>query len=204
MGKTALVKHYVNGEYPNNHVMTVGDLYEKKIYQNNSRKHSSCHCLRIFDTAGTLRFPAMRKLEIRKADAFILVYAADDTNSFKELKDIREDILYIKEKQSIPTVLVANKTDLPKTKWAVDRTTGLKLAKEWNCGFAEISAKDINNVEQIFQVLFEELKEQEERKLENFSSPSLTNVKETSSPSKNIRNAKRKLFHTLSRMFRPT
>ena len=163
VGKTALVKQFISGEYPLSHVETVEDVYEKQLLRDTKANDSSTYVLRIFDTAGTMSFPAMRKLTIRKADAFILVYAMDDADSFEEIKAIREEILNLKGEQSVPMVLIGNKSDLPKAELIVNSTAGLALARKWNCCFAEISAKSVISVEQSFRAVFRELEKQERK-----------------------------------------
>ena len=75
----------------------------------------------LLDTSGYENFPAMRELAIRQAQAFILVSAVDEEESFEHVKKLREEILRIKTSQTIekpPIVVVANKVDLPKKEWS--------------------------------------------------------------------------------------
>lgn len=46
----------------------------------------------FLDTAGDNQFPAMRRLSIANSQAFLLVYAIDDPNSFDMLKQSFEEI----------------------------------------------------------------------------------------------------------------
>ncbi|RWS06292.1 GTP-binding protein Di-Ras2-like protein, partial [Dinothrombium tinctorium] len=50
----------------------------------------------FLDTAGDLQFPAMRRLSITNAQAFLLVYAIDDLDSFTTIKQCFEEIREVK------------------------------------------------------------------------------------------------------------
>lgn len=52
----------------------------------------------FLDTAGDFQFPAMRRLSIANAQAFMIVYAIDDPvsftiaqNCFEEIREVRQD-----------------------------------------------------------------------------------------------------------------
>jgi len=53
-------------------------------------------------------------------------------------------------------VLVANKSDLDSER-IISADIGRSLAKEWNCGFVECSAKFNTNIAQVFAVMLEEI-----------------------------------------------
>lgn len=67
--------------------------------------------LDIVDTSGSYPFPAMRRLAISTADAFVLVYAIDDSDSFEEARCIHDQIVELRSAQA-PVVVVGNKCDL--------------------------------------------------------------------------------------------
>jgi GTPase KRas protein len=51
----------------------------------------------------------MREQFIRGAGGFVLVYAVNDEQSFKSLNAVREQVLRIRDADTAPMVLVANK-----------------------------------------------------------------------------------------------
>ncbi|KAL1477579.1 hypothetical protein MTO96_035626 [Rhipicephalus appendiculatus] len=66
----------------------------------------------IVDTSGSYPFPAMRRLAITTADAFVLIYAVDDPESFEEVRRIHDQITELHSGKA-PVVVVGNKCDLP-------------------------------------------------------------------------------------------
>ena len=64
----------------------------------------------VLDTAGNLEFPAMRRLSISTADAFLLVFAVDNRESFGEVCQLWEQIGEQRpNRDEIPCVIAANK-----------------------------------------------------------------------------------------------
>jgi len=64
----------------------------------------------ILDTAGNLEFPAMRRLSISTAHAFLLVFAVDSRQSFDEVCQLWEQIGEQRpNRDEIPCVIAANK-----------------------------------------------------------------------------------------------
>lgn len=55
----------------------------------------------------------MRNLSLHRGDAFILVYDVTKSETFEEIRRIRDELYKIRTK--IPIVVVANKTDLAQT-----------------------------------------------------------------------------------------
>jgi len=110
--------------------------------------------LEIMDTAGTESFLAMRDLYIKNAQAFILVYSITSRSTFKEVEQIKDQIMYVKDYQeagSVPLVLAGNKCDLEQQR-QVSYEEGENLAKTWgNCCFMETSAKNFINIENMFE-----------------------------------------------------
>ncbi|KAI3385398.1 hypothetical protein SNEBB_009273 [Seison nebaliae] len=71
--------------------------------------------IELVDMSGTNEFPAMRRISINEADAFLLVYSLEDSstldvinNYLKEIKEGRDNL----DAATLPILLVGNKFDL--------------------------------------------------------------------------------------------
>ena len=54
----------------------------------------------------------MREQYMRTGEGFLLVYSITSRNSFEEITTFHQQILRVKDKDSFPVVVVANKCDL--------------------------------------------------------------------------------------------
>lgn len=155
VGKTSIVHRFLNGSLPRTYKATVEDLHCKD-YQVTGNVVK----VDFLDTAGDLVFPAMRRLSISTAHAFILVFAIDDPGSFSEVKSSWEQV---KEQRSnysqIPCVIVGNKSDLDLIN---ERRVSIEEAREWAASqtlghaYMEVSAKDDRGILHIFEKLLEQ------------------------------------------------
>ena len=152
-GKTSLTNYYTGLGFTDRMTATVGiDLYVKTIkYRKKEYK------LKIYDTAGQEIYHNLALNIFRKCQGLILVYSIDNTNSFdnvknKWIKDIDEFLDLTK----IPIILVGNKKDLDSER-IVNEKDGMEIAKQKKFFFYETSAKTGENVNQIFQYLFEQI-----------------------------------------------
>jgi Ras-related protein Rap-1A len=112
--------------------------------------------LEILDTAGTEQFTAMRDLYMKNGQGFVLVYSITAQSTFNDLPDLREQILRVKDQDTVPMVLVGNKCDLEDER-SVGKEQGQTLAKSWGCQFMESSAKAKINVNEIFYDLVRQI-----------------------------------------------
>ena len=76
----------------------------------------------IIDTCGTETFPAMRRMEINKADAILLVYSLDKPHSFEWLEQVQGEI-FQQRGGNLPVMVVANKADVVLEANALNITT---------------------------------------------------------------------------------
>jgi len=123
---------------------TIEDSYRKQVEVDGEQ-----YMLEILDTAGTEQFTAMRDLYMKNGQGFVLVYSIVAQSTFNDLSDLRDQILRVKDCESVPLVLVGNKCDL-KDQRVISYEQGDNLAKKMNCSFQEVSAKAKINVEQVF------------------------------------------------------
>jgi Ras-related protein M-Ras len=96
--------------------------------------------LDVLDTAGQEEFSAMREQYMRKGDAFLLVYSVTDRASYMNMKHFHTLILRVKDKESYPMILVANKVDLVHLR-QVSQEQGQELANMLKIPYIETSAK---------------------------------------------------------------
>ncbi|CAH8568975.1 unnamed protein product [Schistosoma turkestanicum] len=149
VGKTSLVLRFVRGTFRETYIPTIEDTYRQVI----SCNRQVC-TLQITDTTGSHQFPAMQRLSITKAHAFILVYSITNKASFDELQPLYTELALIKmeELPKVPIMLVGNKVDENDNR-EVSPAHGKALAQKWKCGFMETSAKSNLNVKEVFQEL---------------------------------------------------
>lgn len=110
--------------------------------------------LQITDTTGSHQFPAMQRLSISKGHAFILIYSVTSKQSLEELAPIVTTLMEVKGSSlsETPIMLVGNKSD-DQERREVAKETGSKLAAKWGTGFIETSAKNNNNITELFEQL---------------------------------------------------
>ncbi|XP_058053212.1 GTP-binding protein Di-Ras1 [Anopheles bellator] len=151
VGKSCIIKRFLFKTYSDKYRPTVEDLYNREYDLG-----SVTLKVDILDTSGEMQFPAMRRLSIATAHAFLLVYATTSEASlgcvkqcFEEIREQRADF------QDIPMVIVGNKYDLTGT----HREVRIEDVSEWvfcelpklKVKVLECSAKDDYNIMEIFR-----------------------------------------------------
>lgn len=68
------------------------------------------HDVEIIDTAGQEEFLVFRNSSISKGDGFLGLFAINSVSSWYDLKDLRSKIIRDNDDESIPMVIVANKS----------------------------------------------------------------------------------------------
>lgn len=108
------------------------------------------------DTAGQDDYQTMLDSWISYADAFVLVYAIDDKESFDVIKVRYDRILKNKGADKPPIIIAGNKCDLENRR-KVEYKAGADLAEAWKVPFLEVSALNKINVSETFFCVAKEL-----------------------------------------------
>ncbi|CAL8129436.1 unnamed protein product [Orchesella dallaii] len=109
VGKSSIVKRFLFNTFSDKYKPTVEDLYSQE-YDFGALTLK----VDILDTAGDLQFPAMRRLSIATAHAFLIVYSVSSRESFELAKIFFDEIQEQRgDFQETPIVLTGNKIDIP-------------------------------------------------------------------------------------------
>lgn len=161
VGKTSLINRLVGIKFNPEHLPTVEDFHVKHL----AFKNKTCE-LQIIDTSGTYEFPAMRRVDMEKADAVVLVYSMDRPESFAKLDRYMEEIHESNAATNTdkPVVVISNKSDLSnltqpkfKDKRGLNISVGMYLESRYGCHWFDASAKLNDNVEDTFYKVLEYL-----------------------------------------------
>ncbi|CAL8286097.1 unnamed protein product [Arctogadus glacialis] len=151
VGKSALIERFLHDHFESKYTRTVEEFHALQYDSADSGEVR----LEILDTSGSYSFPAMRELSIKHANAFALVYAVDDLESFREIGRLREEILMLK-KNALITV-VGHKADLTETEGRVLFAVDVMplVEKIWGSSFVEASSLTGINTVGVFLALLQ-------------------------------------------------
>ena len=148
VGKTTLINRYLTGVFKSDSEITIGvDFHVKKIDVEGKQVG-----LQIWDFAGEDRFRFLMPSYVIGASGGIFMYDITRYTSLKNFEDWLEIFKkgYRGQNSQIPVLMVGSKMDL-EYKRTVSRSEAFELAKKNNLyGYLECSAKNGENVEDIF------------------------------------------------------
>ncbi|XP_072170491.1 ras-related protein Rab-8-like [Diadema setosum] len=161
VGKTCLLRRYVEGDFPTNSKATLGlDFKIRTMVLDREEMR-----LQLWDTSGQERFRSMTQAYYRGAAGVVLVYDVTAEDSFSTLSDWLGDVgMYAPE--NVKVILVGNKCDVEEER-SVSRQAGEEFAKEHGLKHFEASAVTNQNVVEAFEYLARLLMEQEKERLKN-------------------------------------
>ena len=143
VGKTTLLLKYVDNQFSDSHITTIGVEYKDKEITVNNRKIN----LQIWDTSGQERYRSITKNFYRNAHGILFVFDVTNQTSFDHLKDWLNssnecDIDFKK-------IIVGNKIDLNDR--VVNKETMAFFAEKNQIKKSyETSAKDGTNIQECF------------------------------------------------------
>jgi len=149
VGKTSLVRRYVESIYSDVYQTTVGVKVDKKVVQVNGKELT----LVLWDIYGEDDFQKMRWSYVKGASGYLLV--ADGTRRATLEKAVALEEKAREEVGPIPFVLVINKCDLAE-QWEFDAALEAQFAaKNWT--IIRSSAKTGEGVEEAFAQLAQKM-----------------------------------------------
>ncbi|KAJ7661366.1 small GTPase superfamily, partial [Mycena polygramma] len=113
--------------------------------------------LDLLNTGGLPEYEPLRDLYMATAEGFLLVYFITYREALEEITTLYKQILRVKNQDSFPVVIVANKCDLEYER-QIGKAEGRTHATHLGCKFIETSARDYINVEEAFTTLVQEIR----------------------------------------------
>lgn len=152
VGKTAIILRYCDNTFKLSYSATLGVDFRIKTI----KIHDKVIKLQIWDTAGQERYSSISPMYFRGCHGCIVAYDVTDGDS---LDSATNYLSKASGEYGIPdgcSLLVGNKCDL-KEKRKIRTEAGLKVAKQYNAGFIETSAKTADQIDEVFFTLAETL-----------------------------------------------
>ena len=152
-GKTSLLHRCIKKNFSEQYNVTIGadfQMYKIKI-------NDEYICLNIWDTAGTEKFQSMQKIYYQKSYAALIVFDVGNRETFNSVLNWISLYKQNKSKELKEIIyLVGNKIDI-ENKREVSKEEAQEFAKFNNLKYYETSAKNGENVEELFNDVAEEI-----------------------------------------------
>ena len=145
VGKTNILSKYLKGTFDESSKATVGVEFGTKNIKINDKKIK----IQIWDTAGQERYRSITSAYYRGAKGAFIVYDITRQDTFDNIDKWVKDLKTNGDKNTV-IMLIGNKSDL-EDKRQVSTEEGQELADKYGMLFFETSAKNGQNVEEIFQ-----------------------------------------------------
>lgn len=142
-------EHFVESYYP-----TIENQFSKTI-----RIRGQEYNVEILDTAGQDEYSIINQKHLIGVDGFILAYSVTNRSTFDMINVIYDKILNYSGADSVPAVVVGNKSDLQLQR-QVSEEEGKALADELKIGFTETSARLNENIDRAFESLIMAIEKQ--------------------------------------------
>lgn len=158
VGKSCILSRYDNEGFVTNFLPTIGVDFKCKSFNIEGKNIK----LYIWDTAGQEKFCMLTASYYRGTDGIIYVYDVSNRKSFEQVewwidqvnkkryssRTISGDVDTLHD---INTILVANKCDVKEADRVVTESEGNELAKKYHMKYIETSARNGENIEELFE-----------------------------------------------------
>ena len=151
VGKSATTIQFVQNIFVKDYDPTIEDSYRKQ-----AKIDDELCMLDILDTAGEEGFDVLRDPYIVSGEGFLFMYSITDRRSFDNVSEKYNQVIAVKDTESVPIVLMGNKCDLERER-QVSKEEGEELANIMGGPFFETSAKERINIEVPFYELVREI-----------------------------------------------
>ena len=151
VGKSCILSRFADNSFIANYISTIGVDFKIKTIKINNKVVK----IQIWDTAGQERFRTITSSYYRGAHGIFLVYDVTDKSTFENILSWNKDVKK-HAKESVITMLVANKTDDFKNR-VVTKEEGRDLAEIMGIGYIETSAKIDSNIYNCFKIMCENI-----------------------------------------------
>ena len=158
-GKTCILNRFIENYYIDNPLATIGIDFNTKIIELDNGKKV---ILRIWDTNSREGFRGLTRNYYKGAGGIILIYDITDRDSFENLDDCFNDIIYCYSKY-IPIFLIGNKIDIEDRR-EITFAEGKEFSEKHGLMFCECSAKTGENIDFIFNKLANKIHENKIKK----------------------------------------
>jgi Ras-related protein Rab-11A len=153
VGKTNMLKRFLNDEFDMNTKETVGVEFGSKNFILGEKE--DIVKAQIWDTAGQERYRSVTKAYYKGAKGALLVYDITRKATFDNIDNWLIDLRTNADKD-ILILLIGNKSDLIDTREISEEEARTK-AEQYNIAFLETSAKTGDNINKAFSQLIEEV-----------------------------------------------
>ena len=154
VGKTSIISQFLYDQFQPRYKATVEEMYRGEFKVGTVKL-----ALDIEDTSGTFAydFPAMVDVSLASADAVLLVFSVEDAESFEQVAFLR-DLVMKSRGADMPIVVVGNKTDMERQVNKVETESLVEC--DWENGYIECTAKNNENIQDVFKELLNQARSQ--------------------------------------------
>ncbi|KAK5073689.1 GTP-binding protein [Lithohypha guttulata] len=152
VGKSSLTVRYVEGHFVESYYPTIENTFSQEI-----QYKGQTFLTEIIDTQGQDEYSMLNSKHFIGIHGYMLVYSVASQQSFEMIKVIHEKILNHLGADSVPIMIVGNKSDVQEGQRRVSEEQGKKAARELKGGFVETSARENKHVTKAFELMIAEI-----------------------------------------------